>query len=143
MFLGEFRFALDEKYRLTVPAKFRPRLSAGVILTSGADACILAYPMDEFSVVYDKITALPLTGPDAAEFRRLMFMNATDVELDKQGRVVLPESLRAYAGITANDVVVVGVGKFIEIWSPDRWQVVKAKVQDAETQRVIWAKLGI
>lgn len=143
MFLGEYRFALDEKYRLTVPAKFRPRLASGMVLTAGTDGCILGYPMDEFSVLYDKVVALPLTGPEAAEFRRLVFMNASDVELDKQGRVVLPEPLRAYASIAASDVVVVGVGKFIEIWAPERWQSVKDKVQDIETQKSIWARLGI
>lgn len=143
MFLGEYRFALDDKYRLTIPAKFRSRFASGMVLTAGTDACILGYPLDEFTVLYDKVVALPLTGPDAAEFRRLVFMNASDVELDKQGRVVLPEPLRDYAGIAGSDVVVVGVGKFVEIWAPERWQTVKDKVQDAETQKAIWARLGI
>jgi MraZ protein len=143
MFLGEYWYTLDEKFRLTLPAKFRPQLTSGVVLTAGTDKCILVYSQEAFEVIAEKINALPLTGQDAAEFRRLMFSKATAAELDKQGRVIVPEKLRDYAELETSEVVVLGVGKHIEVWSPTRWNVMAAKIDDTASQAAIWAKLGI
>lgn len=143
MFLGEYRNTLDEKFRLTLPAKFRPQLTSGVVLTAGTDRCILIYSQEAFEVIAEKINALPLTGQDAAEFRRLMFSKANAAEMDKQGRVIVPEKLRTYAEIISPEVVVLGVGKHMEVWSPARWEVMADKIDDTTNQAAIWAKLGI
>ena len=142
MFLGEYRHTLDDKGRVTLPAKFRPQLSSGLVMTAGIDRCILVYDSEEFSRLADRVTALPLTGHDAATLRRLLFVNAFDAALDKQGRVVVPDKLRQHAGVQA-DVVVTGVGKFIELWSPEEWERAQAQVQEHAASETIWAKLGI
>jgi MraZ protein len=142
MFLGDFRHTIDDKSRITLPAKFRTQLASGIVMTAGIDRYILVYPQDEFDRLAEKVNALPLTGRDAATLRRLLFVNACDDVPDKQGRVILPDNLRAYAGIQT-DVVIVGVGKFIEMWNPEEWQRAQAEVRDHAAQETIWAKLGI
>ncbi len=142
MFMGEFRHTIDDKSRITLPAKFRAQLASGIVMTAGIDRYILVYPQDEFERLAEKVNALPLTGRDAATLRRLLFVNASDDVPDKQGRVILPENLRAYAGIQS-DVVIVGVGKFIEMWNPEEWQRAQTEVRDHAAQETIWAKLGI
>jgi MraZ protein len=142
MFLGEFRHTLDDKSRITLPARYRTRLAEGIVMTAGMERYILVYPQDEFEVLAERVNALPLTGRDAATLRRLLFVNGSDAVPDKQGRVVVPEALREHAGIES-EVVVIGVGKFIEIWSPEEWQRARAEIQDHAAQESIWAKLGI
>jgi len=143
MFLGEYRYTLDEKFRLTLPAKHRSLLTTGVVLTAGTDHCIWIYSQESFNAVAEKINALPLTGVDAAEFRRLFFSKANDAELDKQGRVIVSEQLRQYAQISASsEVVVAGVGRYIEVWSPALWTAMKNKIE--ETKKVTdWEKVQI
>jgi MraZ protein len=142
MFLGEFAHTLDEKSRLTLPARFRTRLAEGVVMTTGTERCLLVYPMDEFKVLFDKVSALPMIGREAATLRRMIFTNAHDAMPDKQNRVVVPQPLREYAGI-ANEVVVVGVGKWIEIWNPKEWQRAQEEVREHATRGEAWAQLGI
>jgi MraZ protein len=142
MFLGEFRHTLDDKSRMTLPARFRAQLSQGVVMTAGIEHYALVYPQDEFERLAERVTALPLTGRDAATLRRLLFVNASNAIPDKQGRVLLPESLREHAGISS-EVVIVGVGKFIEVWSPEAWEQARAEIQDHAAQESLWASLGI
>lgn len=142
MFLGEFNHTLDEKSRLTLPAKFRARLADGVVMTAGTEMCLLVYPLDEFKQLFEKVSALPVMGKEAATLRRMLFTNASDAVPDKQNRVVIPQPLREYAEIT-NEVVVVGVGKFVEIWNPKEWQRAREEVQQHAAQRDVWANLGI
>lgn len=142
MFLGEFAHTLDEKSRLTLPAKFRPRLAEGIVMTTGSDKCLLVYPLDEFKLVFERVSALPMLGKEVATLRRMLYSNAHDLVPDKQNRVVIPQPLREYAEIT-NEVVIVGVGKFIEIWNPREWQRAREEVQLHASQKDVWAKLGI
>jgi MraZ protein len=142
MFLGEFAHSLDDKGRLTLPAKFRARLAEGLVMTTGADNCLLVYPMDEFSALFEKVSALPMMGRDAANLRRLLFTNAHDALPDKQNRVIIPQHLREYAGI-AGEAIVVGVGKYIEIWNPEAWQNTKVEVQSQAANKDVWRELGI
>ncbi|MCL4504702.1 MAG: division/cell wall cluster transcriptional repressor MraZ [Chloroflexi bacterium] len=142
MFLGEFRHSLDDKSRITLPAKFRSELQQGVVMTAGMDHYVLIYPRAEFELLAEKVNHLPLTGRDAATLRRLLFVNANDAIPDKQGRIIVPELLRQYASISA-DVVIVGVGKFIEMWSPEEWQRARSEIAEHAAQESIWAKLGI
>lgn len=142
MFLGEFTHTLDEKSRLTLPAKFRARLADGVVMTTGADKCLLVYPLDEFKVLFERVSALPVMGREAATLRRMLYSNAHDAIPDKQNRVVIPQPLREYAGIT-NEAVIVGVGKFIEVWNPQEWRRALEEVQAHASQKDLWAALGI
>lgn len=120
MFLGEYQHSLDIKARLIVPAKFREELGVRFVATKGLDNCIFIYPMDEWKIIEGKIRALPFTRADVRSFARFFLSGATELELDKQGRVVLPQNLREYANID-KDLVIIGVGSRLELWSSQIW----------------------
>lgn len=128
MFVGEYQHSLDEKGRVTVPAKFRESLGQRCVVTRGLDQCLFIYPESEWRAVEEKLKALPMTQRDARAFTRFFFSGATDVELDKQGRIMIPASLREYARLV-KDVVVIGVSTRVEIWAKEIWE---AYVQEAE-----------
>lgn len=142
MFLGQYRHSLDDKARITLPAKFRPQFGESLVMTAGTEACIWAYPAEEFGKLAERINALPLTAQDAAAFRRLIFGNAYDANIDKQGRVVVPEKLRRHANIEG-EVIVTGVGRFVEIWSPAEWEQAQSAMQAAGAPAKWWSELGI
>jgi MraZ protein len=121
MFLGEFEHTLDSKGRLTIPAKFRGRLAAGVVVTKGIDSCLWLYPLDTFKELAPKINAMSLTMTQAREFRRQVFGGASDSIPDKQGRVNLPTILLEYANID-KQAVIIGVFDHCEIWNPEHWR---------------------
>jgi MraZ protein len=120
MFLGRYAHTLDTKGRLAIPARFREELAAGVVLTRGIDRCLALYPMATWLPLAEKVSALPITDPDARTFRRMVFAEAVDLEVDAQGRILVPPELRRYAELD-RDAYVVGVHTSIEIWSPARW----------------------
>ena len=122
MFLGEFEHIIDDKGRITIPAKFRGRLAAGLVITKGIDPCLWLYPIDNWGDLAAKISALPRTDAKAREFRRQVFGGAADSVPDKQGRVNLPPYLRQYANID-NQAVIVGLHDYCEIWNPDQWRM--------------------
>jgi MraZ protein len=141
MFLGEYTHALDDKGRLTLPAKYRAELATGLVVTRGIDKCLFVFPMTEWKTLSDKLSALPLTDAQAREFQRLIFSGATDPELDKQGRVLLPQYLRDYAGLTG-EVIVAGLNTHMEIWAPDVWNAIRANF-DSGISAEYWSRLGI
>ena len=141
MFLGEYAHTIDEKGRLTLPAKYRADLAPGVVVTRGLDKCLFIFPMDEWKKLSEKVSALPLTDVQAREFRRLLFSGANDVELDKQGRVLLPQYLREYAGLNGN-VIVAGLNTHMEIWAPESWNTIRDNIDSAANVEQ-WARLGI
>ena len=120
MFLGRHSHNLDDKGRLALPAKFREELGEGVVLTRGFDQCLLVYPISAWTPLAERVSALSISDPDARVLRRMLFANATDAQLDRQGRVLVPVDLRAHAGIE-RETIVVGMHTFIEIWSPEGW----------------------
>lgn len=120
MFLGEYQHSLDEKGRVTIPAKFREGIGYKFVVTKGLDNCIFLYPRDEWQLIEKKLRSLPLTRSDVRSFVRFFFSGAAEMDLDKQGRSVLPLNLREYAGIE-RDVIIIGVGSRVEIWSADKW----------------------
>ncbi len=121
MFLGEYTHSLDSKARLTIPAKFRPLLATGMVVTRNpADQCLLVFPREEWERLADKVSALPLTDPRSAAFRRAFFSAAEDMEPDGQGRILLGQRLRQHANIET-DVVIAGQNKFLELWNPLLW----------------------
>jgi MraZ protein len=129
MFFGEFEHAIDDKGRLTIPAKFRDELETGVVITRGLDGCLWAYPRLEWEILAEKIAAMPSTNAAARSFTRFMFSSAFDSIPDRQGRVLIPQKLREYAGI-ANEVSVIGVMNRVEIWNPQTWSETVAKVEE-------------
>ena len=141
MFLGEYAHTIDDKGRLTLPAKYRIELASGVVVTRGLDKCLFVFPMEEWKKLSEKVSALPLTDVQAREFRRLLFSGANDAELDKQGRVLLPQYLREYAALNGN-VIVAGLNTHMEIWAPEAWNTIRANIDSADNVEQ-WAKLGI
>jgi MraZ protein len=143
MFLGEFEHTVDDKGSITIPARFRKRLAAGVVVTKGIDPCLWFYPTDIWSELASKISALPRTDPKAREFRRQVFGGASDMEPDKQGRVNLPPYLREYANID-NQAVIVGLNDYCEIWNPEQWRErQKNSLKDPEARAEQFTSLGI
>jgi len=127
---GEFRHTLDDRSRVAVPARFRSRLGAGGTLARWLDGCLGLFPADEWAELATKLRSLPLTNPRAREFARFMSSGAVEVELDKQGRILVPGYLREYAGITEGEVVVVGALNRLEIWAPTAWLPYRSKIED-------------
>jgi MraZ protein len=141
---GEFRHALDDRGRVAVPARFRVRLGQGATLARWLDRCLGLFPQDEWEELAGRLRALPLTNPRAREFARFMSSGAVEVELDRQGRVLVPSYLREYAGITEGEVVVVGALNRLELWAPSAWQPYRAQIEDApEALAEHLADLGI
>jgi len=127
VFLGRYAHNLDAKGRLAIPARYREALAEGVVLTRGIDRCLALYPMAAWRPLAEKVAALPLTDADARNFRRLVFAEAADLNLDAQGRILVPPDLRRYAGIE-REALVVGVDTSLEIWSPERWAAVESSL---------------
>ena len=129
MFLGRFNHSLDAKGRLAIPAKFRGALADGLVVTRGIDRCLSVYPLAAWQALAERVSALSISDPDARHLKRMVFGEATDESLDAQGRIVLPPELRRYAGIE-REVVAVGMNTYIELWDPDRWAELTARVED-------------
>ena len=120
MFLGRHSHNLDEKGRLALPARFREKLRDGVVITRGFDDCLLVYPIAAWTPLAERVSALSIGDPDVRLLRRMLFANAADLLLDRQGRILVPAELRTHAGLE-REAVVVGMHTFIEIWSPAGW----------------------
>ena len=120
MFIGEYHHTLDEKGRLSVPAKFRAALAQGAVVTRGLDRSLFLYPKEEWDVLAQKLAALPMGQADTRAFARLMLAGAMEVDVDTSGRVLLPEYLRTYAGLTKT-VVVAGLYNRLELWDEATW----------------------
>ncbi len=130
MFLGQYEHSLDEKGRVTVPARFRHLLERGVVITRGPDHCLWVFEGDKWEQIAAKLdSALSLAGRDSRLFTRLMFSSAIDDVPDKQGRVRIPDYLLRFAGITS-EVVIVGMNSRLEIWSRERWAEQEAYLED-------------
>ncbi|WP_141431291.1 division/cell wall cluster transcriptional repressor MraZ [Bacillus sp. 03113] len=130
MFMGEYRHNIDQKGRLIVPAKFRENLGDTFILTRGLDQCLFGYPMNEWSMIEEKLKTLPLTKKDARAFTRFFFSGATECEIDKQGRINIVSPLQQYAKLD-KECVILGVSNRIEIWSKDLWEEYFADSEDS------------
>lgn len=144
MFLGEFSHSLDNKGRLTIPAKFREQLAQGLIVTRNPlDRCLLVMPEAKWNEVATKISALPLADPRSALLRRAIFSAAEDYTPDKQGRILISQRLRDYAQIQT-DIVVAGVNTFVELWHPDLWrQRVIQQLESGAVDGELFAALNV
>lgn len=119
--MGEYQHTVDTKGRLIIPAKFRDALGEAFVITRGLDHCLFGYPMDEWRKLEEKLKELPMTKKDARAFARFFFSGATEVEIDKQGRINIPTNLLEHAHLT-KECVVLGVSSRIEIWAKDAWE---------------------
>jgi MraZ protein len=130
MFMGEFHHSIDDKGRMIIPSKFREDLGSSFVLTRGLDQCIFAYPRAEWTQLEQKLKALPFTKADARAFTRFFFSGACEVDLDKQGRIVLPSNLRTFANLT-KECVVLGVSSRVEIWDRTIWESYYSKSEES------------
>jgi len=141
MFRGEYQHSIDDKGRLIVPARFREALGDSFVVTKGLDNCLWVYPAAEWELFEQKLKALQITKPDARAFVRFFSSGACEVTVDRQGRILLPNALREYAGLE-RDLVVIGVITRAEIWSRERWQEYSAQLSaDSIAEKIV--DLGI
>ena len=139
--MGEYNHTIDAKGRLIIPSKFREALGDEFVVTKGLDGCLFVYDNKEWSAFEEKLKSLPLTNKDARRFVRFFLAGATLAEVDKQGRILVPGTLREFAGLE-KEVVLVGVGSRVEIWSKDRWEDA-ASYDDVEEIAEHMAELGL
>lgn len=126
MFLGTYEPRLDEKGRLILPAKFREKLQGGLVITRGQEHCLYVFPMSEFEAMYERLRQQPLSSKEARAYQRLFLSGAVDEIPDKQGRIVIPPPLRAYAGL-GKELAVIGTGSRVEIWDLEAWNAYMAE----------------
>lgn len=120
MFMGEYNHTLDPKGRVIIPAKFRENLGVKFVITKGLDGCLYGYPYDKWEEVGQNFQETIRTNKEARQFSRFFFSSASDCDIDKQGRILIPSNLREYAGLS-KDVVIAGNLGHIEIWDKARW----------------------
>jgi len=142
MFLGQYRHSLDDKGRMIVPARFRDLLEGTIYLTQGFDNNLRVLPEAAFVSIYERVTEMSSTNPTARQLRRLIFSTAQQVDIDNNGRILIPKYLRDVAHLTA-EAIVVGVGEALEIWSPDAWDSQNLLLQDADSNAERFAALDI
>ena len=121
MFMGKYHNSIDAKNRMIVPSKYREELGYKCVLTKGIDKCLYIYPMSEWERFMTKLSALPSSDMNARAFVRHFYANAVECEVDRQGRLTIPQELRDYAGID-KELVTIGILDKIEIWSRAEWE---------------------
>ena len=139
--MGEYNHTIDTKGRLIIPSKFRETLGDEFVVTKGLDGCLFVYDSNEWQSFEEKLKSLPLTNKDARQFARFFLAGAAAVEVDKQGRILLPAVLRDFAGLE-KEVVLVGVASRVEIWSKAKWENT-AEYEDMEEIAEHMAELGL
>lgn len=141
MFFGEHEHTIDAKGRVIIPAKLRDELGDVFMITKGLDGCLSVYPMKQWANFESKLQALPMSQPDARAFVRFFFSGATEGELDKQGRVMLPPNLRDHARLE-KDVVIAGAGNRLEIWDKATRDAYLAKTASPEEMAAKMSDMG-
>lgn len=131
MFLGQYQHSLDKKNRLTIPARYRELLVDGAYVTRGFDQNLMVMTTSAFETISQRVNGMSITDPIARLLRRLIFSNGERVDVDKGGRILIPQFQRK-AAYLESDVMVVGVGNYFEIWSPSLWAEQNVQLQDAE-----------
>ncbi len=134
MLIGEFRYNIDQKGRLMIPAKFRNRFGVEAIVTKGLESCLFVFPKDEWEKVVEKILKLPISQANSRAFTRLMLAGAFETPIDSQGRILIPEYLRNYAKLQKK-VVIVGLYSRIEVWDEEIWEKYR-KESESQAQEI-------
>ena len=128
---GEFRHTLDDRGRVAIPVRFRARMARGAVVSRWLDGCLSIFPRDVWEALAERLAALPTTSGPAREFIRFMSSGALEVDLDGQGRILVPAFLRTYAELAGGEVVVVGALNRLELWAPARWDGYRRTMEDA------------
>ncbi len=128
MFLGEYKYNIDEKKRLAVPAKFRQALGKKAVITRGLDNCLFLYPMNEWEILAKKLSQLPISQADARGFARIMLAGAMEVSLDRLGRILVPDYLKKYAKLQKK-AIIAGLYNRIEVWDEKSWELYKTQTE--------------
>jgi MraZ protein len=142
VFTGEYRHSVDDKGRMAVPVKFRLQLEDGAFVSRWIDACLAIFPKNEWDVLAAKAGALPIADASARTFSRFIFAGAFEIDLDRQGRMVIPAQLRSWAGLEG-DAVIVGARDHAEIWAPTRWDDYRREMESADALAQHLTGLGI
>ena len=141
MFLGEYTHTIDDKGRLTIPAKFRGELLSGLVVTRGFEQNLMVFPLDGWQDLAERILSRPLTDEGVRTFRRRVFSGAVDLAPDRQGRIVIPAYLREFAGID-HEVVVAGMYNYVEVWHRSNWKDLRESLENS-SDAARWDALGI
>lgn len=128
MFLGEYLYFIDQKGRIAIPPRFRKHLGKGAFLTRGIDSCLFLFPPQEWQKLVSQLLKLPISQKNSRAFVRLMLAGASEVKVDKQGRIIIPDYLKKYASLKKK-AVVCGLYNRIEIWDEKKWQSYKMKTE--------------
>jgi MraZ protein len=142
VFTGEYRHAVDAKGRIAVPSRFRTQLDGGVVVARWLDTCLAIFPMPAWEELATKVGSLPVTDANARLLQRQLFAGAFETELDGQGRVLVPQGLRAFAGLE-DEALVLGSRDHAEIWAPARWATYSESLEDPDAFARAIAGLGI
>jgi transcriptional regulator MraZ len=143
MFLGQFQHNLDDKGRLMIPARYRDLLAAGAFITQGFDKCLMVMTDAYFKDVYNRINTMNMADSTARMLRRLILSNAYPVEVDKVGRILVPQNLRGFLGIENGELTVAGQGDYFEVWTPAEWKTQMDKLQDVEANEQRFSTLDL
>lgn len=143
MFLGQFQHNLDDKGRLMIPARFRELLEGGAYITQGFDKCLMVMNETYFKQVYERIESMNLADPTARLLRRLILSNAYPIEVDKVGRILMPQNLRAFLGIESGELIVAGQGEYFEVWTPALWNEQMTELQNTEANNARFSTLDL
>ncbi len=130
MLIGEYKHTIDTKKRLSIPAKFRKDLGEKAVITKGLEKCLVIYTAEEWGKMAQKLNSLPNSQADARNYARLMLSGASEVELDKLGRILIPDYLKDYASLKKN-ITVLGLSSKIEVWDSDKWEEHRQKTETA------------
>lgn len=124
MFIGQYSHSIDPKKRLAVPSKFRKQLGIKVVITRGIDNCLFVYPIKDWNELAEKLSKLPISKSNTRAFSRLMLAGAMDIEIDSQGRILIPDYLKEYAALK-DKVIIAGLFNRLEIWDEEAWNTYK------------------
>jgi MraZ protein len=142
MFLGQYQHNIDDKGRLTIPARFRELLDGGAYISQGFEQNLMVLTPETFEFITQRVNQMSLTDPTARELKRLLFSTAERVEPDKIGRILIPQFLRQVSGLDG-EAVLAGVGDYFEIWAPAQWELQIARMQDTEANASRFAVLDL
>jgi MraZ protein len=142
MFLNQYQHSFDDKGRLTIPSKLRELPVEGAYVVQGLDRNLMVLPPAAFEIIYNRLMAMSMTDPSARLLRHIILGNALRVVPDGAGRILISPNLREYAGLH-NEVVFVGQGDYIEIWSPELWQQQQVQINDSATNTQRFATLDL
>lgn len=130
MLTGEFRHTIDSKGRLFIPARWRPQLTEGVVISKGLERCLTIMSTEDFAAQAEKLDSLAFEKRPNRSYQRMLFSGTYEESLDKQGRITIPPALREYAGL-GKEIVVIGAGRRGEVWSESAWSSYRESTESA------------